>query len=113
MAFDAFLKIDGIEGESADDAHKGEVEVLSFSWGVTQTGSASGGGGGAGKASFHDINFTQRQSKASPLLFKACATGQHIKKAVLTVRKAGGRQQTEFIKIELEDVLVSSYLPAG
>jgi type VI secretion system secreted protein Hcp len=114
MAFDAFLKIDGIEGESTDDAHKGEIEVFSFSWGVTQTGSGSaGGGGGAGKASFQDIHFTQRTTKASPLLFKACATGQHIKKAVLTVRKAGGRQSIEFIKIELEDVLISSYLPAG
>jgi type VI secretion system secreted protein Hcp len=114
MAFDAFLKLDGIEGESTDDAHKGEIEVFSFSWGVTQTGTTGGGGGGgAGKASFQDIHFAQRTSKASPLLFKACATGQHIKKAVLTVRKAGGRQQLEFIKIELEDVLISSYLPSG
>jgi type VI secretion system secreted protein Hcp len=113
MAFDAFLKLDGIDGESTDAAHKGEIEVLSFSWGVNQTGSLSGGsGGGAGKASFQDLHFNTMVSKASPVLFKACATGQHIKKAVLALRKAGGRQQ-DFLKIELEDVLVSSYQPAG
>ena len=77
MAFDAFLKIDGIDGESTDDAPEGEIEVFSFSWGVTQTGTTGGGGGsGAGKASSKDIPFTQRTSKASPLLFKACATGR-------------------------------------
>jgi type VI secretion system secreted protein Hcp len=113
MAFDAFLKIEGIEGESTDSAHKGEIDIFSFSWGCNQTSTVSGGGGGgAGKASFQDLHFNASASKASPLLFKACATGQHIKQAVLTVRKAGERQQ-EFIKIELEDVLVSSYLPAG
>src|SRR5258705_5385585 len=112
MAFDAFLKLDGIEGESTDAAHKGEIEVLSFSWGVNQTGSLVGGGGsGAGKASFQDLHFNTIVSKASPRLFKACATGEHIKKASLSMRKAGGRQQQEFLKIELEEVLVSSYQP--
>jgi type VI secretion system secreted protein Hcp len=114
MAFDAFLKLDGIEGESTDAAHKGEIEVLSFSWGVNQTFSpGSGGAGGSGKASFQDLHFNTIVSKASPRLFKACATGEHIKKASLSMRKAGGRQQQEFLKIELEEVLVSSYQPAG
>ena len=90
MAFDAFLKIDGIDGESTDKFHPGEIEISSFSWGVTQTGSiGSGGGGGAGKASFQDLHFSSSISKASPNLMIACATGEHIKEATLTVRKGG------------------------
>src|SRR5262245_24784756 len=107
--FDAFLKIDGIEGESADAKHKGEIDVSSFSFGANQTGTfATGGGGGAGKVSIHDIQVTHKLSKASPKLMEACCTGQHIKKAVLVCRKAGGDQQ-EFLKITMSDVLVSSW----
>ena len=108
-ASDYLLEIDGIKGESSDQKHKDTIEIESFSWGVSQTGArSSGGGGGAGKASFQDLHFTARVSKASPLLFKRCATGQHIKKATLFVRKAGGQQQ-DYMKITLSDVLVSSY----
>jgi type VI secretion system secreted protein Hcp len=110
---DYFLKIDGIEGESTDDRHKGEIEIESFSWGATQTGAAAhGGGGGAGKVSLQDFNFTSRVSKASPTLFLACATGQHLKQAILIGRKAGERQQ-EFLKYSLTDVLVSSFQGQG
>ena len=66
-----------------------------------------GGGGGAGKASFHDFNFTHHVDKASPLLMKACATGEHIKDATITVRKAGKGQQ-EYLVIKMTDVLVTS-----
>lgn len=113
MASDYLLEIDGIKGESLDKKHPGSIEVFSFSWGVSQTGTfGSGGGGGAGKASFQDLHFTSTVSKASPLLAKACATGEHIKKAVLYVRKSG-ENQSEFYKVTLEDVLVSSYQSAG
>jgi len=113
MAFDAFLKLDGIPGESFDANHKGEIEILSFSWGVTNTaGSASGGGGGTGKASFQDIHFSHKVDKASPLLFLKCATGQHIPTAALTVRKAGP-VPLEYLKIKMTDVLVSSYSVGG
>jgi type VI secretion system secreted protein Hcp len=111
--FDAFLKIDGIKGESADDKHKGEIDLMSFSWGVEQTGtSATGGGGGAGKAHFHDLSFLKKTDASSPLLFLNCANGSHIKEANLTVRKAGGTQ-LEYLKIKLTDVLVSSLQPSG
>jgi type VI secretion system secreted protein Hcp len=110
---DYFLKIDGIEGESTDDRHKGEIEIESFSWGATQTGAAAhGGGGGAGKVSMQDFHFTTRVSKASPTLFLSCATGQHMKTAILTARKAGGEQQ-EFLKYTLSDVLITSYKQQG
>jgi type VI secretion system secreted protein Hcp len=113
MAVDYFLKIDGIEGESKADKHKDEIEIQSFSWGATQSGtSAGGGGGGTGKVSMQDFHFTMPHSKASPALMLACAQGDHIKDAILTCRKAGKEQQ-EFLKITLSDVLVSSFQTGG
>jgi type VI secretion system secreted protein Hcp len=91
MSVDVFLKIKGIPGESADGAHKDEIDVLSYSWGISQTGTMSyGGGGGAGKANFGDFNFMMRMNKATPKLMNACATGEHIGDAILSCRKAGG-----------------------
>jgi type VI secretion system secreted protein Hcp len=113
MASDIFAKIGDIKGESLDSKHAGEIDVQSFSWGATQSGTmAFGGGGGAGKVQFPDFHFTSNTSKASPLLLKACATGEHIKDAQITVRKAGKGQQ-EFLIIKMNDVLISSYQVAG
>jgi type VI secretion system secreted protein Hcp len=108
MAVSIFARIGTIKGESQDAKHKDEIEVLSWSWGVSQSGTiAHGGGGGEGKASFHDFNFTHHVDKASPVLMKACATGEHIKEARITVRKAGKGQQ-EYLIIKMTDVLVTS-----
>ena len=112
-AFDYFLKVDGIAGESADSKHKGEIDVLSWSWGETQSGTAGGGGGGgAGKVQMQDLHVTTNMSKASPQLMLACASGQHIKSALLTGRRAG-KGQLEFLTFSLSDVLVSSYQTGG
>src|SRR5215472_8390845 len=106
---DMFLKIDGVEGESPDGKHKGEIELLSFSYGATQPGSAGhGGGSGIGKVQVQDFHFSKYLDKASPKLFEFCATGKHTPKVVLTCRKAGGDSlPTEsvtlnFSKIEIE-----------
>jgi len=108
MASDIFAKIGDIKGESADDKHKGEIEVLSFSWGVNNSQSITGGaGGGAGKATFHDIVFSHGIDKASPSLLRACAVGEHIKEATITHRKAG-KGQVEFLVIKMTDVIVTS-----
>lgn len=113
MASDFLLEIDGIKGESSDSKHKETIEIESFSWGMSNGGaSASGGGGGAGKVHFQDLHFTTKVNKASPLLAVHCASGKHIKKATLFVRKGGGDQQ-DFYKISLEDLLVSSYQSGG
>lgn len=110
---DYFLKLDGIDGESQDDKHKGEIDIQSFSWGATQSGSfAYGGGGGAGKVSMQDFHFTMRVNKASPKLMLACATGQHIPKGVLVCRKAG-EKPVEYMKVTFSDLLVSSYQTGG
>jgi len=113
MAADIFAKIGDIKGESLDSKHKDEVEILSWSWGVSQSGSLNqGGGGGAGKATFNDFHFTHRVDKASPTLMRACATGEHIKDATITVRKAGKGQQ-EFLIIKMNDVVITSVNPGG
>jgi len=108
MAADIFAKLGDIKGESIDDKHKDEIEVLSFSWGVNNAGSmAHGTGGGEGKASFHDLAFTHKIDKASPILFQACATGVHLKEATITNRKAGKGQQ-EYLVIKMNDVIITS-----
>ena len=110
---DYFLKVDGAEGESPDGKHKGEIEVVSFSWGVHQQGTSShGGGAGAGKAAFSDFNFVKRYDKASPKVMEMCAGGNHIPKVTLVCRKAGKEQQ-EYLKIEFSDAFVSSYQIGG
>src|SRR5215204_4290662 len=107
MASDIFAKIGDIKGESLDSKHKDEIEVLSFSWGLTNGGSiGAGGGAGAGKATFQDLTIVHTIDKASPLLMKACATGQHLKEATITHRKAGKGQQ-EYLIIKMNDVIVT------
>lgn len=113
MASDYLLEIDGIKGESNDKALKETIEIDSFSWGVTQEGTfARGAGGGAGKCSFSDISFTTAANKSSPILMLSAASGKHIKKAILHVRKAGDTPQ-EYYKITFSDLLVSSYQSSG
>ncbi|MCD9029078.1 type VI secretion system tube protein Hcp [Luteimonas sp. BDR2-5] len=110
---DMFLMIDGIKGESADEKHKDEIDVQSWSWGESNAGSmALGGGGGTGRVQMQDFNFTMLMNKASPMLMDACAQGAHIKKAVLTCRKAGGGQH-EYLVITFEDLMISSYQTGG
>jgi type VI secretion system secreted protein Hcp len=110
---DYFLKIDGIDGEAQDKTHKGDIHIESFSWGATNAGTASAGGGmGAGKVKFQDFHFVMKSNKASPKLMLACANGEHIKKAVLTCRKAGKEQQ-EYLKYTFSDILVSSFQIGG
>jgi type VI secretion system secreted protein Hcp len=110
---DFFLKIDGIQGESQDKTHKNEIQLDSFSWGEVNSGTAAmGGGGGAGKVSMQDFHFVMKVNKASPKLLLACATGEHIKNAVLVCRKAGKEQQ-EYLKITFTDLLISSFQTGG
>src|SRR5262249_3879504 len=97
MAADIFAKIGNINGESLNDKPNDEVEGLSYAWGVTNTAHIPcGGGGGAGKATFQDLSIVHKIDKASPKLLEACATGQHLKEATITFRKAGKGQQ-EFL----------------
>ena len=109
MAVDFFLKIEGIEGESKDSKHAGEIDVLGWSFGAHQAGTmAAGGGGGSGKVSMQDFTFLMYMCKATPKLLQHCASGKHVPSATFTARKAGEQQQ-EYLKIKFTDLLVSSY----
>lgn len=112
-AVDYFLKLDGIDGESADSQYTNEIDVESWSWGEHNTGTHSGGGGGgAGKVHMQPFHFVMRVGKATPKLVLACATGQHIKEAKLTCRKAGSNQQ-DYLTVKMTDLLVCSYQTGG
>ena len=113
MAADIFAKIGDIKGESLDAKHKDEIEVLSFSWGVTNAGiMPPGGGAGTGKATFQDLSIVHHIDKASPKLMQACATGTHLKDATITHRKAGKGQQ-EFLIIKMNDIIITGVTHGG
>ena len=113
MAVDMFIKIGDIKGESKDGTHKESIDILAWSWGLSQSGTFSqGGGGGAGKVSVQDISLTKYVDSASTALMVAACKGTHIKQATLTVRKAGDKP-LEYIKITLDSVLVSSLSTGG
>lgn len=103
-----FLKIDGIEGESTDERHRGEIDVLEWSWGVAQPNARPGSGAASGRPTFQDFEFVARISKASPTLFASCATGAHHRSAVLSGVHPGAQSQPEFLRYELTDVLVTA-----
>jgi type VI secretion system secreted protein Hcp len=116
MAVDMFLKIDGIQGESRDSKHKGEIEILSFSWGVSNSGSGqTGGGGGAGKVTVHDFSIVKQLDTTSPELLERACRGEHLGSALLTlVRTGSGKSdQQEYLKIKLSDILISGYSTGG
>src|SRR5262245_3413456 len=113
MASDIFAKLGDIKGESLDSKHKDEIEILSYSWGVSNAGSMGrGSGGGEGKATFHDLSFVHNIDKASPVLMQACATGVHIKEATITHRKAG-KQQHEYLVVKMNDVIITGVTHGG
>jgi type VI secretion system secreted protein Hcp len=115
MAFDGFLKIDGVEGESTDSKHGKWIEIMSYSWGVAQpvSGSASSGGArSAERANFSDFSIVKSIDKASPKLMLACAKGDHIKEIVLELCRNTGDKQ-KYAEYKLTDVLISSVRPGG
>ena len=117
MAADMFLKIDGpaVPGESKDKTHSGEIEVLSFSWGVSQVGTGAYGSGGLGgaKANFQDFTISKYVDKASAKLNLAVSDGTHFGKFTITVRKAGGAEPVGYMIYTLENVIVTSYQIGG
>jgi type VI secretion system secreted protein Hcp len=113
MAVDMFLKLDEVPGESKDGEHEEEIDVLAWSWGMTQSGSFHvGGGGGSGKVNVQDLSITKYIDKSSPNLMKACANGKHFGEATLYVRKAGETPLT-YLKIEMKKVLITSISTGG
>ena len=113
MAMDMYIKIGTLKGESRDKAHAGEIDVLAWSWGMSNSGSAHmGGGAGAGKVNVQDLSFTKYIDKASPDLMLACCNGKHYDTALLTVRKAG-EKPLEYLKITMTELMITSVSTGG
>ena len=113
MAVDMFLKIEGVDGEARDKEHKGEIDVLAWSWGMSQAGTAGmGGGGGAGKVDVQNISLTKYIDLATEKLWLSCANGKHFDSATLTMRKAG-ENPLEYIVFTMEQVMVTSTSTGG
>jgi type VI secretion system secreted protein Hcp len=109
-----FIQIGDIKGESQDTTHKDKIDVLAWSWGMTQSGTMhAGSGGGGGKVSVQDVSFTKYVDKASPNLMMACSTGTPYTEAKLFVRKAGGANPLEYVIVTMKDVLISSISTGG
>ncbi len=115
MAFDAFLKIDGVDGESTRKGFEKQMEIQSFSLGASNPSSigAGGGGGGGGKVSVSSFNIMKKTDSASPKLFNTCCQGDHYASAVVTLNKAAGKTPIDFLKYEFEEVYVDSIQWAG
>ena len=110
---DMFLKLEGIEGESNDEIKKNHIEISSFSFGGSNSGSFNAAtGGGTSKANLQDVHFTKQIDKSSPNLFGVLTNGKHIDKATITVRKAGGDPK-DYMTITLTPCFVSSYNLSG
>jgi type VI secretion system secreted protein Hcp len=114
MAVDMFIKIGDVKGEAQDKSHKDEIDVLSWSWGMSQSGTMhSGGGGGGGKVTVNDLSFTKWVDKSTPNLMKACSSGSQYKEAKLIVRKASGKDPLEYIVLTMKDVIVTMISTGG
>ena len=113
MAVDMFFKIGDLKGESIDHKHAGEIDVLAWSWGLSQSGTTHmATGGGAGKVNVQDISFTKYVDKSSPNLIQYCCNGKHFADALLTVRKAG-ENPLEYLKITLKDLMIAAVTTGG
>lgn len=114
MSVDIFMDLKGIAGESMDRSYAGKIDVLAWSWGMSNSGTThTGSGGGSGKVNVQDLSFTKYVDKASPNLMDACCSGKHIDEGTLIVRKAGGESPVEYLKIKMARVLISSVSTGG
>jgi len=114
MAVDMFLKLEPVKGEAQDQKHKDEMDVLSWSWGMSQTGGThTGSGAGAGNVQVSDLSITKWIDKSSPNLMQSCAMGTTLDEGLLTVRKAGGKSPVEYLKITMSEVIVTHVQTGG
>jgi type VI secretion system secreted protein Hcp len=115
MAFDAYLKIAGVEGAATRKGFEKQMEILSFSWGASNavTVGTGGSGMGAGKVSLSSFNVMKKSDTGSPKLFATCASGDHYDTASVTLNKAAGKESIPFLKYEFEEVFVDSIQWSG
>lgn len=112
MSIDTHLKVPNVPGESKHKDHADEIEVLSWSWGVSNAANVSGGGSGVGKAQGGDFSFLHKYDKASPVLAKKCVGGNHFEEVTLTARKSGDGQK-DFLVVKMKEVFITSLQPSA
>lgn len=109
MALDMFLKVDDVKGESQDSAHKDEIDVIGWKWGMSTAATThAGSGGGMGKANVENLVLTKWIDKATTNLVMATCSGKHFKEALFTVRKSGGEKPVDYLKMTMKEVIVAS-----
>jgi type VI secretion system secreted protein Hcp len=116
MAVDMFMELDGVKGESQDKKHSKAIDVLAWSWGMSQSGTTHmGTGGGAGKVNVHDVSFTKYVDSATPQLMLFCSNGKHLKEGKLFIRRAAGEKDggLEYLKITMNEILITSVSTGG
>lgn len=108
MAVDYFLKLDGVEGESADEKHKKQIQIMSFSWGASNVSSVAGtGGSGAGKANLSDFSIMTNFDKSTPELFKNLTKGTHFKTGTMEAVKSGADGKP-YLKVDFKELFCTS-----
>lgn len=113
MAIDTFLKLGALKGESQVKGFEDQIQVLAWSWGMSQSGTTHHGtGGGAGKVNVQDLSFTHYVDSSSPPIILACCKGTHYEEATLVMRKAGG-DPLPYMTIKLKDIIVTSVSGGG
>lgn len=115
MASDAYLKIDGVNGESEDERHKNWIEVRDVLYAVHQPNAkalSTAGGHTTGRADLYPITFAKLADLSSPVLLQTCAAGKTLAKAVFEFMRADGDgKPIPYFKIELENLIIASITP--
>lgn len=109
-SFDAYLHLEGVKGDATDSDHVGHIMVGSFNFeAASPAQKGQGGGQSAGKVRISDFSVTKFTDSASPKLFQACCDGTHFKKAVLHVRKSGGKKSIDYLQYKFTELFVTDF----
>ena len=114
MTTDSYVQIDGLKGESNDNAHKDWIEIISYSHGISQPASAtanSAGGGTSARCKHEDFVITKHVDLASPKLYELCSSGKHISKVTVELMRASGGSPVKYMAIEMDQVVISKVAP--
>jgi type VI secretion system secreted protein Hcp len=114
MAFDAYLKLDTVAGESTRKGFEKWIEIYSFSMGASNPANiTSGAGAGAGKVDLSAFSFMKKTDSSSPTMFVTCCGGKHFPKAQLKLNKAGGEAAVDYLTYDFTECFVDSIQWSG
>lgn len=114
--FDAYLQIEGVPGECTAAGFEGQIEIQSYSHGVSQSAAVSAstaGGATTGRCNHQDLTITKELDKATTILAQKCSDGTHIPSITLTLTRAGGGEPIPYMEYKLTKCIVSSVSIGG